>query len=107
MSSAHSIETAKNDKIFEKALAIVRLRFCLHVLYCHGFCAFAVTDLLSGELASTNAATPGRRCWLRDHAHWFLSGAPSSHQFAIAVWTLSLNHKLLNRIAYFIRALES
>src|ERR1700751_2440913 len=71
-------------------------RFRARVLDCR-FCPFAVTDLLCSELATTNAATPARRCGLGDEWHWLLIGVPGSHQFAIAVWTQSLNHKLLHQ----------
>ena len=35
-----------------------------------------------------------------------LFGAPGSHQFATAVWTLSLNHKLLQKKRLFTRWLK-
>lgn len=57
----------------------------------------AFTDLLCSKPASTNAATPARSCFLHASGHWFLIGAPGSHQFATAMWTLSLNHKLRRR----------
>ena len=62
--------------------------------YGGGFRAFAVADLLRSELAPANAATPARRCGVCDHWHSLLIGALGSHQFAIALWTLSLNHSL-------------
>ena len=34
---------------------------------------------------------------MSDYWHSLLIGAPGSHQFATAVWTLSLNHKLLQK----------
>ena len=59
-----------------------------------GSCAVAFTDLFCREPASANAATPARRRGLRDSGHRLLIGAPGSHQFATALRTLSLNHKL-------------
>lgn len=53
---------------------------------------FDRADLLGGELASASTAAPARRCKMRDYSHRRLIGAPSSHQFATAVGTLSLNH---------------
>ena len=34
---------------------------------------------------------------MRGSWHGLLIGAPGSHQFAIAMWTLSLNHKLTRK----------
>jgi len=58
-------------------------------------CPFDGTDLRSSELASANAATPARRCGVWDYWHSLQIGAPSSYEFATAVWTLSLNHWFL------------
>jgi len=80
--------------------------FCLCVLNGGRFRTLAVADLLSGDLASAHAATPAWRCGLRDEWHWLLISAPGSHQFAIAVWTLSLNHKLLHQ-KMLLHALEN
>jgi hypothetical protein len=59
------------------------------------FCAFAVADLLRREPASADAAAPARRGGLRDSGHKLLIRAFGSYQFAIALRTLSLNHKPL------------
>ena len=34
---------------------------------------------------------------MRDSGHWLLIGAPSSHQFTVALRTMSLNHKAHTR----------
>ena len=68
--------------------------FYLCVLDGGGFCPFAVADLLSGELAPANAATPATRRGGGDCRPELLIRAPSPHQFATALRTLSLNHKL-------------
>jgi hypothetical protein len=41
--------------------------------------AFAVADLLRREHSSANAATPARKCGLRDYRHRLLIGAPGPH----------------------------
>lgn len=66
----------------------------LHALNGRGFRPFAVADLLGTKLSSANAATPAWRCEFPKHQRWLRVGASGSHQFATAVWTLSLNHKL-------------
>ena len=58
-----------------------------------GFCPFTVAELFRSELASANTATPSRRRGLRVSGHWLLIGAPSSHQFTVALRALSLNHR--------------
>ena len=68
-------------------------RKSLGVLDDSGSYAIAFADLLYGELAPANAASPARRRHMRDSGHWTLIGAPGSHQFATALRTLSLNHK--------------
>lgn len=62
-----------------------------------GFRAFALADLLGSKLESANAATPARRYFFRTSGHCRLIGAPGPHQFAIALGTLSSNHKLLRQ----------
>jgi len=57
--------------------------------------ALAITDLLSTKFASADAATPARRCGMRNSWHRLLLCAPGSNQFAAAMWTLSLNHRLM------------
>lgn len=69
----------------------------LCVLHGGRFRTLAVTDLLRSELAAANAATPARRRAGDDYRPWLLIGAPGSHQFAATPWTLSLNHKLLQK----------
>ncbi len=61
------------------------------------FCPFTVADLLRSEPTSANAATPSRRRGLCDSWEWLLIGAPSSHEFTVALRTLSLNHRAHTR----------
>jgi hypothetical protein len=69
--------------------------FCLCMLGNGGFCAFTFADLIRGEFASTNAATPAGRGELRHSGNWLLIRAPGSDQFATAPRTFSSNHRAL------------
>jgi hypothetical protein len=58
-----------------------------------GSYSIAFADLFHSELASANAASPARGRRWRDSGPWALIGASGWYQFAIALRTLSLNHK--------------
>lgn len=65
----------------------------IHIDSFYDLATFAFTDLLRSELPSAHAAAPARRCGVHDCWRWLTIRAPGSHQFAVAPWTLSLNHK--------------
>jgi hypothetical protein len=86
---------ARIHPVCSRRLPQAHRRASLYVLGGRGFCSFTVPDLLSGELASANAATPSRGRSSRHYSYRLMVGAPGSYQFTTTVWALSLNHKPL------------
>src|SRR5579864_413580 len=65
----------------------------LHALKGCGSYPIAFADLLHGELAPANTASPAREHRLRDSGRWVMIRAPDWYEFATALRTLSLDHK--------------
>jgi hypothetical protein len=54
---------------------------------------FFAADLFCSKPASANATTPTSRRTGHAARQMLVIGEPASHQFAAALWTVSLNHK--------------